>query len=80
MTNKERMLRMVLDDLTLKERYRYEESDYEDFNTALSSENPVVVTVAKIIQELNGATDESTMKKVYTIVFNYLNNNFVYED
>lgn len=80
MTNKERMLKMVLDDLVLTERYRYEVSDYEDFNTALNSENPIVVAVAKIIQELNGTTDENTWKKVYTLVFNYLNNNYIYED
>lgn len=80
MTNKERMLKMVLDDLPLKERYRYEESDYEDFSVALNSGSPIVVAVAKIIQELNGATDETTMRKVYTVVFNYLNDNFVYED
>ena len=46
MTNKERMLRMVLDDQALKERYKYEESDYEDFESALGSENPVVVAHA----------------------------------
>ncbi len=75
MTNKERMLRMILDDQSLKERYKYDESDYEDFESALGSSNPVVV-VAKIINELRGATDESTQKKVYGTVFNYLNENY----
>jgi hypothetical protein len=36
----------------------------------------VVVAVAKIINELRGATDESTQKKVYGTVFNYLNENY----
>lgn len=80
MTNKERMLRMVLDDKTLKERYKYEESDYEDFESALGSENPVVVAVAKIISELKGATDEATQKKVYLTVSNYLNDNCLYDN
>ena len=79
-TNKERMLRMVLDDKTLKERYKYEESDYEDFESALGSENPVVVAVAKIINELKGATDEATQKKVYLTVSNYLNDNYLYDN
>ena len=80
MTNKERMLRMVLDDQALKERYKYEESDYEDFESALGSENPVVVAVAKIINELRGATDAATQKKVYGTVFNYLNENYLYDN
>lgn len=66
---------MILDDQSLKERYKYDESDYEDFESALGSSNPVVV-VAKIINELRGATDESTQKKVYGTVFNYLNENY----
>lgn len=80
MTNKERMLKMVLNDLTLKEKYRYEESDYEDFEIALNSQNPVVVAVAKIINELNAATDDATKRRVYSIVFNYLNENFIYDN
>lgn len=80
MTNKERMLRMVLDDKTLKEKFHYEESDYEDFESALGSENPVVVAVAKIINELKGATDEATQKKVYLTVSNYLNNNYLHDN
>ena len=60
---------MVLDDQALKERYKYDESDYEDFESALGSSNPVVVAVAKII-------NESTQKKVYGTVFNYLNENY----
>ena len=31
MTNKERMLQMVLDDKKLQELYDYDKSDYEDF-------------------------------------------------
>ena len=76
MTNKERMLKMVLNDPALKERYKYDVSDYNDFETALHSINPVVVAVAKIINELRGATDESSQKKVYSSVFNYLNENY----
>ena len=40
----------------------------------------MVVAVAKIINELRGATDEATQKKVYGTVFNYLNENYLYDN
>ena len=39
MTNKERMLHMVLDDTKLQELYDYDQSEYEDLYTALNSDN-----------------------------------------
>ena len=59
MTNKERMLHMVLDDTKLQELYDYDQSEYEDLYTALNSDNVVVASVARIIKELDGSTDES---------------------
>ena len=35
MTNKERMLHMVLDDTKLQELYDYDQSEYEDLYTCL---------------------------------------------
>ncbi len=75
MTNKEKMLQMVLDDKHLQEKYGYKPEDYEDMQTALTSNSVVVAAVAKIIKELNGSTESSDYKKVYTMVFNYINNN-----
>ncbi len=77
MTNKERMLHMVLDDIKLQELYEYDESEYEDMYTAINSENVVVASVARIIKYLDGSTDESDQKKVYMTVFNYLNENYI---
>ena len=77
MTNKERMLHMVLDDKKLQELYDYDKSDYEDLYMALNSENVVVAAVARIIKNLNGSTDESDQKKVYMTVFNYINDNLL---
>ena len=77
MTNKERMLNMVLDDKKLQELYEYDKSEYEDLYTAMNSENVVVATVARIIKNLDGSTDESDQKKVYMTVFNYLNDNLL---
>ena len=77
MTNKERMLHMVLDDQKLQELYGYNKSEYEDLYTALNSDNVVVAAVAKIIKGLDGSTDESDQKKVYMTVFNYINDNYI---
>lgn len=77
MTNKERMLHMVLDDKTLQDHYGYDASEYEDFSTALCSDCVVVATVARIIKQLDGSTDESDQKKVYSTVLNYINENLL---
>lgn len=77
MTNNERMLHMVLNDNKLQELYGYDKEDYEDMYTALNSDNYVVVTVAKIIKELDGSTDPADQKKVYKSIFGYLNDNIL---
>ena len=77
MTNNERMLHMVLDDNKLQELYGYDKGDYEDMYTALNSDNYVVVTVAKIIKELDGSIDPADQKKVYKSIFGYLNDNIL---
>jgi hypothetical protein len=77
MTNKERMLSMVLGDKKLQELYDYDESEYEDMYTALNSDNVVVASVARIVKELDGSTEQSVQKKVYMTVFNYINDNYI---
>ena len=77
MTQKDKMLRMVLDDPKLRETYDYEPEDYESIYDALNSRNAIVVAVAKIIKELNGSDDPAEQKRVYKTVFTYLNNNLL---
>ena len=77
MTNKERMLHMVLDNTKLQELYDYDQSEYEDLYVALNSDNVVVASVARIIKELDGSTDESVQKKVYKTIFSYINDNLL---
>ena len=77
MSNKERMLHMVLDDPKLQELYDYDKSEYEDLYQALNSENVIVAAVARIIKYLDGSPDESDQKKVYMTVFNYINENYI---
>ena len=78
MTNKERMLQMVLDDKKLQELYDYDKSDYEDFYTAINSDNIVVAVVARIIKNLNGSTTISDQKKIYLTIQNYINDNLIW--
>ena len=77
MTNKERMLHTVLDDKKLQELYDYDESEYEDMYSAINSDNVVVAAVARIVKELDGSTDETVQRTVYSRVFNYINDNFI---
>ena len=71
------MLHMVLDDKKLQELYDYDETEYEDMYAAINSENVVIASVARIIKQLDGSTDESDQKKVYMTVFNYINEHFL---
>lgn len=77
MTNKERMLHIVLDNRKLQDEYKYDESDYEDLYSALNSDNVVVATVARIIKDLDGSDEESVQKKVYKTIVQYLNSNLI---
>lgn len=77
MTNKERMLQMVLDNTKLQELYDYDKSEYEDFYTAMNSSNIVVAVVARIIKNLNGSTTVSDQKKIYLTIQNYINDNLI---
>lgn len=76
-TQKDKMLRMVLNDPYLIDFYHYDLSDYNDIQDALDSECPIVVAVAKIINDLDGSIDPTAQKKVYNTIFNYLNNNLL---
>lgn len=77
MTQKDKMLRMVLDDSKLQETYDYVPDEYESIYDALNSDNAIIVAVAKIIKELDGSDDPSEQKRVYKTVFTYLNNNLL---
>lgn len=74
MTQKDKMLQMVLDDPRLQELYEYSRKDYDEgIYEAINSDNAIVASVAKIIVELNGSDDPSEQKRVYQTIFKYLN-------
>jgi len=75
--NKNKMLQLVLSDNNLSSFYEYNVEDFPTIKDALRSENPVVVTIAKIISGLSGSSEKSAKKEVYTEVFNYLKDNLL---
>lgn len=78
MTQKDKMLQMVLDDPKLQELYEYTRKDYDEgVYEAINSNNAIVSTVARIIIELNGSDDPGEQKRVYQTVFKYLNDNLL---
>ncbi len=78
MTQKDKMLLMVLDDPKLQELYEYTRKDYDEgVYEAINSNNAIVSAVAKIIVELNGSDDPSEQKRVYQTIFKYLNDNLL---
>ncbi len=77
MTQKDRMLQMVLNNEQLMKQYDYtfEQLKELDLQEALRSDNAIIVSVARIIRELDGSMDSSKQKEVYKKVFTHLNNN-----
>lgn len=68
-TNKDKMLSAVLLNKKLMEYGDYSEKDFATFDQALVSQNPVVRTVARIIQ---GHSDGNTSKNIYNEITDYL--------
>jgi hypothetical protein len=77
MNNEDKMLQLVLSDKNLSSFYEYNSSDFQTIENALDSDNPIIVSVAKIISGVSGNSGKSNQKEVYNEVFNYLNNNIL---
>ncbi|REC61270.1 hypothetical protein DRF65_16255 [Chryseobacterium pennae] len=77
MNNKDKMLQLVLSDEKLNSFYEFNADDFPTVEDALNSENPIVVTVAKIIEGVAGSSDRSIFKETYNEVINYLNQNIL---
>lgn len=73
-TSKDKLLYKVLTNETLIKSYEYNPEDYQDLDSALHSDNPVVQSVAMIIDEIKEG-ENVTMKNLYTKLFNLLNQN-----
>ncbi len=68
-TNNDKMLTAVLLNQHLMEVGGYSEKDFTTFDQALVSQNPIVRTVARIIQ---GHSEGNTSKNIYNEITDYL--------
>ena len=71
-SNNDKMLEAVLTDLDLMKFGKYTPSEITSVYQAVSSDNPVVSTVAKIIQR---SSEGATEKEIYKEVTEYLKKN-----
>ena len=77
MTNKDKMLQLVLSDAKLSAFYEYDADDFPHMADAFNSENPIVVAVATIINGVAGTSDRGIFKETYNEVIDYLNQNLL---
>lgn len=79
MTQKDLMLREVLNNEELMSYYHYTMDDVSDLDVyeAQNADNTIISAVARIIKDLDGSNDPNRQKEVYTKIFNYLNNNLL---
>jgi len=77
MSNSDKMLKLVLSDLGLVSTFEINPEDYLTVDEALKSDNPIVVTIAKILQGISKNPDRNNFKEVYNEIFNYLNKNLL---
>ena len=73
-TNSDKVLQAVLSDERLINHSDYNPADFNTIAEALSSDNPVVCAVAKII---DGKEHNATDKELYNEVSNYLKSNLI---
>lgn len=68
-TNPDRLVAAVLNDSRLAEYGKYSADDYQDLDSAETSDNAVVTAVAKIVR---GVSDGKSETAIYNEVSNYL--------
>lgn len=73
MTRQDRMLQLVLSDEKLIRKYEIDPADYPSIYDALNSENPIVASIAMIIDSVKDEFDKSSHKMLYTKIQHHLN-------
>lgn len=73
MTRQDRMLQLVLTDEKLIKKYEIDPDKYPTIYDALYAENPIVVSVAMIIDSIKDNFEESDIKALYTKIQHHLN-------
>lgn len=70
---KDKMLHLVLSDEKLRSEYEIDPNDFPTIHDALRSENPIVLSVAMIIESITDSFDEADMKSLYKRIQQHLN-------
>lgn len=73
MNRQDRMLQLVLSDEKLIKAYDIEPDKYSTLHEALYAEDPIVASIAMIIDSIKDNFDESDMKALYTKIQHHLN-------
>ena len=73
MNRQDRMLQLVLSDEKLKKTYEIKPEKYPTLHDALYSENPIVSSIAMIIDTIKDNFDEADMKALYKKIQHHLN-------
>ena len=73
MNMQDRMLQLVLSDEKLIKTYDIEPYKYTTLHDALYSEDPIITSIAMIIDSIKDNFDESDMKALYTRIQHHLN-------
>ncbi len=75
MNNNDKMLKLVLSDFDLATKYNIDLNEIESVEDALKAENPVVIVIAKILQNINESRGKTNYKEIYNEIYSYLNKN-----
>ena len=73
MNRQDRMLQLVLSDEKLIKAYDIEPDKYPTLQEALYAEDPIVASIAMIIDSIKDNFDEPDMKALYTKIQHHLN-------
>lgn len=77
MTRQDRMLQLVLSDERLNKKFEINPIEYQTLHDALYSQNPIVESIATIIDSIKDNFDESDMKALYIKIQRHLNDNLL---
>lgn len=77
MTRQDRMLQLVLSDERLIKKFEINPIEYPTLHDALYTQNPIVESIATIIDSIKDNFDESDMKALYIKIQRHLNDNLL---
>lgn len=74
MTNDEKILSLVLQNIDLRDSFDIDPANYTTIDSAINSNNIVVSTIGKIIRK--SKSKDLVQRDLYTELYNYLKENY----